>query len=638
MLRAPGEDMPERTGSPECPRAKKYVGMAFPLICAILNLLVICWPAEANPADQSSRVLVIYQDSSILKSAEGIGMGISRGLEKITAGRLDLYTEYLDAPRFSRDEDFRNSAEYLGSKYGKLHIDILVPIGPEALRFALNHRDLFAPKAKVVFGDISERTYARLKPPDDFAGAITAYDIKRSVDLAIGLQSEAADIVVMSGSAEFDIYWQSSAREALGEKYRNLPVAYVSGLLLPEFVAHASRLNSRSILLILTIFEDSLGQKYRPRDAVLEITKGSGAPSYGLLSSYAGTGIVGGHIATYESIGTDVAELIARAASGDKPKVVHAASHPVVDWRQMQRWAMDRADLPAETQLLNFKPTLWEDYRWQILTVALLVLTEALAIIALYMERRSRLSAEVQARSRLLALVHLNQSATAGALSASIAHELNQPLGAIRSNAEAAEAILMGTAPDLNLVQQILADIRDDDERAGEIIVRLRGMLKKRNAIDWQEFDLNEVVSSSISILHAEAENKQVAVRAKQSKIKLPVRADKVHLQQVILNLATNAMDAMAESATVDRKLTFRTTLHGDRKVEMSISDNGQGIPRERLDRIFEAFYTTKPNGTGLGLSIARAIVETYGGKIWADNRDDGGAVFRFVLPLAQAA
>lgn len=163
-------------------------------------------------------------------------------------------------------------------------------------------------------------------------------------------------------------------------------------------------------------------------------------------------------------------------------------------------------------------------------------------------------------------------------------------------------------------------------------------MLKKRNTIDWQEFDLNEIVSSAIHILRAEAENKQVAVRAKQSKIKLPVRADKVHLQQVILNLATNAMDAMAEAATVDRKLTFRTTLHGDTKVEMSISDNGQGIPRERLDRIFEAFYTTKPNGTGLGLSIARAIVETYGGKIWADNRDDGGAVFRFVLPLAQAA
>ena len=234
---------------------------------------------------------------------------------------------------------------------------------------------------------------------------------------------------------------------------------------------------------------------------------------------------------------------------------------------------------------------------------------EALAILALYMERRSRLSAEVQARSRLLELVHMNQSATAGALSASIAHELNQPLGAIRSNAEAAEAILKGKAPDLNLVQQILADIRDDDQRAGEIIIRLRGMLKKRSEIDWQEFDLNEVVDSAINILHAEAAKKQVAVSAEQSKIKLPVRADKVHLQQVILNLATNAMDAMAEAATVDRKLVLQTTLHGDTKVEMSISDTGQGHS-ERTSRQHFRQHSTRPSRTEPGWdfpSLARS-------------------------------
>jgi signal transduction histidine kinase len=236
----------------------------------------------------------------------------------------------------------------------------------------------------------------------------------------------------------------------------------------------------------------------------------------------------------------------------------------------------------------------------------------------------------------LLELVHMNQSATAGALSASIAHELNQPLGAILSNAEAAEAILKGKAPDLNLIQQILADIKDDDQRAGDIIQRLRGMLKKRSEIDWQEFDLNEVVNGAINILRADAAKKQVAVSAEPSKGRLPVRADKVHLQQVILNLATNAMDAMVGAASAERKLVLQTTLYGDSKAEVSIADTGQGIPKDRLDSIFAAFYTTKPNGTGLGLSIARAIVETYGGKIWADNRAGGGAVFRFVLPLAQ--
>lgn len=624
----------------ECKASRAYQGSneraGIALIWIAANLLLMCWPAVAAENDVA-RILIVYQDSSVLKGSTEMAAGISEGLQELPAGRLDLYTEFLDTPRFSSDEEFHIAAEYLRSKYENLRIDILVPVGPEALRFALKHRSFFAPLAKVVFGDISERSYTRLKPPADFAGAITSYDIRETVNLAMSVQPDADKVVVFGGSADFDTYWQGNAREALGNNYRDLPVAYVSGLPLSDFVQKARSLSSRTILLILTIFEDSLGQKYRPSEAVREIATASGAPTYGLLSSYVGTGIVGGHITTYESVGNDIAELIRKVIDGEKPGVLRAASYPVADWRQMQRWQMDRASLPEAAQLLNFRPSLWDEYRWQILTVALLVLTQALAIIALFVERRSRLSAEGQARSRLLELVHLNQSATAGALSASIAHELNQPLGAILSNAEAAEAILKGAAPNLDLIQQILADIRDDDRRAGDIIQRLRGMLKKRSEIDWQEFDLNEVVDGAINILRAEAAKKQVAVSAEQSRGRLPVRADKVHLQQVILNVATNAMDAMAESATADRKLVFQTALHGHAKVEMTISDTGGGIPKDHLDSIFAAFYTTKPNGTGLGLSIARAIVETYGGKIWADNRAGGGAIFRFVLPLAQA-
>ena len=125
-------------------------------------------------------------------------------------------------------------------------------------------------------------------------------------------------------------------------------------------------------------------------------------------------------------------------------------------------------------------------------------------------------------------------------------------------------------------------------------------------------------------------------VSSSQPAAKLPVRADKVHVQQVILNLATNAMDAMLEAESTERKLVFQTTLTKASKVEVSISDTGRGIPSDQLGSVFDAFYTTKPAGTGLGLSIARTIVETYGGKIWADNRPEGGAVVRFVLPLAQ--
>lgn len=193
-------------------------------------------------------------------------------------------------------------------------------------------------------------------------------------------------------------------------------------------------------------------------------------------------------------------------------------------------------------------------------------------------ERRRRFTAQGESGLRLLELVHMNQSATAGALSASIAHELNQPLGAIRSNAEAAEAILQRKTPDLQLIQQILVDIREDNQRAGDIIAKLRALLKKRSEIDWQEFDLNDVVTSAITILHAEAEKRSVVVSAGKAVQRLLIRADKVHMQQVILNLAINAMDAMLDAAAPERKLMFQTMLTEESEVQVSVSDTGGGI------------------------------------------------------------
>ena len=198
--------------------------------------------------------------------------------------------------------------------------------------------------------------------------------------------------------------------------------------------------------------------------------------------------------------------------------------------------------------------------------------------------------------------------------------------------------MLRGDKPDLDLIRQILADIRDDDQRADDIIQRLRGMLKKRSEIDWQEFDVRDVVNSAVHILHGEAEQRKVLVDCVQAGDRLSVRADRVHLQQVILNIATNAMDAMLDSAPDGRRLMLRTDLSEGSKVAVSVADTGKGFPGDQLARVFETFYTTKANGTGLGLTIARAIVETYGGRIWAANRPEGGAVVSFVLPLARPA
>ena len=292
--------------------------------------------------------------------------------------------------------------------------------------------------------------------------------------------------------------------------------------------------------------------------------------------------------------------------------------------------------LPSGAEVRFREFSLWEQYRWHMIGILALVLAQAAIITWLYFEHRRRQIAERELRRRLLEVIHLNRTATASALSASIAHELNQPLGAILSYAEAAELYLKADPPNIERVEGILANIRRDDQRAAEIINHFRGLLKKSEAVELQEFDVNDVVRDSLHILDAEALKRGVSLSAYQAEGSLPVRADQVHLQQVILNLAINGMDAMQSCAPGKRRMSIQTALVGRSAVEVSVANSGTGIPAGKLNEIFDAFYTTKRLGTGLGLSIARTIVETYGGKIWAENRPGGGAAFRFTLPLSK--
>jgi C4-dicarboxylate-specific signal transduction histidine kinase len=267
----------------------------------------------------------------------------------------------------------------------------------------------------------------------------------------------------------------------------------------------------------------------------------------------------------------------------------------------------------------------------------LVVLFQAAIIFWLLFERHRRQASETESRARLRQLIHLDRVAGVGAISASFAHELNQPLGAIMANAEAAE-ILMGTSPvDHSQIMEILGDIRRSNRHAGDMIAHLRLLLKRRDAIELQEFDLNDALRDALLTVNSEARKKGVMVSVYQIPGALPVRADQIHLEQVVINLASNAMDAMQDSAPAARIMTVQTALLNDSEVEVSVSDSGTGIPEDKLEAIFEPFVTTKQQGNGLGLSIARTIMENYGGKIHAENRPAGGAVFRFTLPLTKA-
>jgi PAS domain S-box-containing protein len=244
-------------------------------------------------------------------------------------------------------------------------------------------------------------------------------------------------------------------------------------------------------------------------------------------------------------------------------------------------------------------------------------------------------AAEEALRTARTELAHVMRVTSLGELTASIAHEVNQPLGAVVANAEACIGWLDRDQPDLVEARAAIARIVKDGLRAGEVIRRIRGLVKRAES-DVTRLDINEVVIEAMSFLRHELERSGVSVRMELDADPINVLADRIQLQQVLINLVMNAIEAMQSMTDRPRDLRIRTQNDGA-KAQVAVVDGGIGIPQEHVKQMFEAFFTTKSRGMGMGLSICRSIIEAHNGRIWASSAESGGTTLEFSLPLHEA-
>lgn len=254
--------------------------------------------------------------------------------------------------------------------------------------------------------------------------------------------------------------------------------------------------------------------------------------------------------------------------------------------------------------------------------------------VAIDISRRKQ--AELETQQQRNELAHLSRVMLLGELSGSLAHELNQPLTAILSNAQAALRFLKQNAPNLAEVRDILSDIVGEDKRAGEVIHRMRLLLKK-GEVQHQPLDVNDTVQDVLKLLRGDLLNHHIAVKIDLAPHLPAINGDRVQIQQVLLNLLLNSCEAMSDTTIVYRYIYIRSVLKGD-TVHVSIGDQGCGIPDGDTEKIFAPFFTTKAHGMGLGLAVCRGIIAAHGGKLWAENNDSRGAVFHFTLPAILGA
>jgi signal transduction histidine kinase len=465
-------------------------------------------------------------------------------------------------------------------------------------------------------------------------------DYLRAIEHILQVLPDTERVTVVVGTSPIEQFWLEEIGKAVKPLANRVAFTWTNTLSFDDLLEHAAALPPRSAIFWELMIVDGAGVVHEGNTALARLHAVSNAPIFSYDESFFGREIVGGPLLAVNDSSRQTAAAAVRILGGEKASDIKATvvkfSRPKYDWRELQRWAISETRLPPGSEVAFREPTAWQRYRWQITSIVLALLAQSAMITWLVVERFGRRRAETRSRKLSLEVMHLNRAAEAGALSASFAHDLGQPTVSIALNAQRVESLLSKDRPELGKIKEAVLDISRANDHAAAIIKRFGKLFRRRSETDiQQQTDLNVVIADVFSILATEANHRRVALLAEGHRGPLLVSADPIHVLQVLLNLTTNAMDAMANNRSDTRRVVVRTAMHVNSKVEVVVNDSGPGIPEQVIDEIFDTFYTTKEHGTGLGLSIARTIIETYGGKIWAENRAEGGAAFHFTVPLS---
>lgn len=600
--------------------------------------MVLASASAPGWASEPKRVMLLHSFGPDIKPWSDYARAIRAELTRQSPWPLDLYEHSLVTARSSDENPEVPFVEYLRSLYSKHRLDLIVSIGAPAASFVQRHRQQLFPTAPMLLTVVDQRRvrYSALTNNDTVVPV--AIDYRSAFENILHVLPDTKTVVVITGNSPIEKFWKEEIGKEVKPLADRITLRWTDDLSFEDILKQAATLAPQTAIFWELMVVDAAGVPHEESTALAKLHAVANAPIFSYTDAFFGRDIVGGpHVPVFEA-GRETAAVAMRILGGERAGEIKVSpvgmGTPKFDWRQMKRWSISESSLPLGSEIHFRDPSVWDRYRWEITAILVTLLVQTALILRLLFEHRRRRKAEIEARERLTELAHVNRRATAEQMSAAIAHELNQPLGAILNNVETAEIILNSVDRKDQDLRDILADIRGDDIRASEIIRRLRALISN-HATDFKILDLNQVVRDTLEFVTIQAHAKGVSVHLNLARGELLVSADSIQLQQIIFNLAMNGMEAVNGSAGGNRNIVLQTASGKNNIIEFSISDSGPGVAVDNLTRVFEPFFTTKTNGMGIGLSLSRTIIESHNGKIWVENGPHGGAVFRFRLPRA---
>lgn len=590
--------------------------------------------ATIFPSQQS--ILVLSADNLGESNLAAFHEGFRNTLQKEAGSPVRVLSESLDIDAFNAPTFYPQVTGWYRRKYGNMRPDAILVLGQSPLKFLIESK--LWPGVPTYFALVTADGVKDLPLPENITGQTFDLHFDVVVTLARRLFPDTQFIALVGNSPERDKYRPFLADEL--QKIKN-QVEFIDlrGMRYETVTARVANLPPNTVVYNTTLSDDGSGRIFDPTITLEALSRIANRPTLTDVASSVGHGPVGGMVGVLPQQGTQAALKVIKLLKGESPKAMPVEARilsPIFDWRALQRWNVDDARLPPSSEVRFYQPTIWQLY-WKPILGALLIIASLSALsLALLIERRRRALAVAESRRRLAEIAHMNRNATASVYSAAIAHELNQPLAAILSNAEAAEMILRKADPPVAELQDILADIRRDNHRASDLIARMRNLLKP-SAVNTRIVDFTALVRDALKFIAGEAKVRGTTLNIHLTPEPVHVMVDTVQMQQVLINLVLNSLDAMSDTPRSARVITIRTAFSGRSQVEVTVQDTGTGFD-SNIEHVFQSFFTTKKQGMGLGLSISAAIIEAHGGAIDASDAPGGGACVRFHLPLTEPA
>jgi signal transduction histidine kinase len=608
--------------------------------CALLVACVVASGIAAiSSADtaETKRVMLLHSFGRDFKPWSDYARSIREELERQSRWPLDITDHSLVTARSSDEDPEPAFVEYLRALFAKRPLDLVVSIGAPATAFVQRHRERLFAATPMVLTAVEQRRiqWSRLTAND--AAVPVWINYRAAFENILQVLPATKNIIVVVGTSPIEKFWKDAIGKEAEPLAGRIAFSWTDHLSFGDLLKQAAALPPNTAIFWELMIVDGAGVTHEGSAPLKKLHAVANAPIFSYDESFFGGEIVGGPLLRVVDTSRQTAAVAIRILGGEKAGDIKippvAFARPQFDWREMRRWGIDESSLPPGSLVLYREPTMWHRYRVQIIAVVALLLLQGALIAWLLYEHWRRQDVEARSIQQVTELARMNRLATAGQLSASIAHEIRQPLAAIASSGSAGLNWLNKRVPDLEEVRIALQTVVRQSHRADDVIKGVRAMFSHDSTV-WTKVNLNEIVEQVLALMSRNIAATSIRLNTKLTDNPPPlVMADPVQLQQLVLNLIMNAVEAMTESDRGARMLNIETRFDQTGSVVLTIADSGPGFDAKVAANLFSPFLTTKARGMGMGLSICKSIVERHGGQLTVASIEPHGALLTIVLP-----